>query len=116
MKRKFALRHDVNATEREQLICRGRGYDVDSTTAAPSRRRGGSRRRHFDVKAFPASRTSSLPVSSGGGITVAGTARSRSVTDSGLSLSQLAQSSVRRIQLRCTRTLINQTPHAADST
>jgi len=97
--RKFTLPIQQNtsilSSERDQtlgLLCQGRGYEADASTPAIDRRRS----KVAAERRSPSRRTSSLPLSTSGEVTVARTARSNAG-----SVSQLAQSiRVQRIQPR----------------
>jgi len=109
--RKFTLRQ--NTTERQQLLCQGRGYEPDSSsTPAIGRRRNDFRTSRSAADGPPTSTTSSVPPSTTGVVTVASLASSRTATAStSRSLSQLAQSiTVQRLQLRRASQSTTRTP------
>ena len=101
--RKFTLQQNCNASclssERQQLLCQGRGYEADSTTATIGRRSDDSQRSHSAAELSPSPKTPSSLPSASCGVTVAKTASSSS-----RSLSQLTQSmSIQRLQPRRSR-------------
>ena len=119
MTRKFTLSQKSNAScspaAREQLFCQGRGYAADSSTAAIGRQRDDFQKRHSKSTAeVPrrTSRTSNLPNSTSGMVTVR-----RTVKHGSRSLAQLAQSmSIQLVQPRRTGATPHFTTQSREST